>query len=202
MAYKLEDNSSQSSNDLPICPVCTDFLVDPYPLPCGHSFCGPAKSCLKLLQRPSDMVKCAICKKKHRLNINELKPLYGIREHLQQCSSQIDEYKKEIEELKQKVKTVQNQQSFEPPICSQKLCKNGASFWCKECELGICDDCLEADHDKHSVVSFKKHLRCEVEKKLTRVRSSAFYEKRGIVCHLCSLVQLKHVIDHTSTLQV
>ena len=113
------------------------------------------------------------------MNIEDVKPLFGIREHLEGYSSEIGAYQKEIDELRKKMEDLQNASSFKPPVCSQCLCDNSVSFWCKECEKEMCDDCLETHHDKHSVVAIKKHLRREVEKKLSKVSLKENYTKTG-----------------------
>ena len=165
-------SKNQTSNEVLICAICTDIKTDPRALLCGHSYCGPPKTCLEILQRPTGLLRCAICNAEHQLNLEDLKPLYGIREHLEEYSSQISAYQKEIGEHRQKIEKLQKSRLFEPPVCSNSICEKIIIFWCKDCEVEICDDCLEKDHDKHSVAAFEKNLRREVAKKLGKFSTS------------------------------
>ena len=169
----------EANNDGLNCSVCTDIIVDPRALPCGHSYCGPPKMCLKALQKPGGVLRCAICSTEYNRRTEDLKPLYGIREHLEGYSSEISAYQKEIEQLRSKMDNLRKKLSFKPPVCSHTLCENLVSFWCKECEVESCDDCLEARHDKHSVVGYKKHLRRKVEMKLLKIAEAEDYKTRG-----------------------
>ena len=78
-----------TSRDLkPIeCPICTEPLIDPRALLCGHSYCGPLKDCLKGVQKEDGGLKCAVCLEESDQDVSELKPLFGIREFLEQSTS-------------------------------------------------------------------------------------------------------------------
>ena len=97
-------SSSQATNDGLECSICADNLLDPRALPCGHSYCGPPRTCLSALQKPGDVLKCAICCKEYIIKISDMKPLYGIREHLESYSNEINAYKNKIQDLEQKMK--------------------------------------------------------------------------------------------------
>ena len=88
----------QAESDAPNCSICTELLVDP----CGHSFCGSSKNCLGALKKPGGLLKCAICSTEYRMNIEDVKLLFGIGEHLEGYSSEIGAYQKEIDELRKK----------------------------------------------------------------------------------------------------
>ena len=127
------------------CPVCHDPLLDPRALPCGHSYCPTPKNCLNYLQNNPGILTCSICRAEHRISISSLKPLYGIRDVLQ---------------------TANQGPLFKPPNCDNIFCSKVVSFWCKNCKTAICEDCLEANHGSHLIVSFKTYLKREVKQKM------------------------------------
>ena len=127
------------------CPVCHDPLLDPRVLPCGHSYCPPSKPCLKFLQKDPGVLTCSICRAEHRILISSLKPLFEIRDVLQKAHQG---------------------PLFKPPKCDHNLCSELVSFWCKNCQIPICEDCLEAKHENHPILSFKTCLKRKLKEKL------------------------------------
>ena len=120
------------------CVICNENLLDPRPLPCGHSYCGPPRLCLTGLKSSTGGICCAICRMDHDLKPGDIKPLYGIRE----CFSS---------------------KSTTPDIpCSAHTSKE-CTFWCNDCETMICVDCTEDEHDGHFMRNLKKHLISKVE---------------------------------------
>ena len=120
------------------CVICNESLVDPRALPCGHSYCGPPRPCLSGLKGLTGGICCAICRVDHDLEPEDIKPLYGIRDYL----------------LKKQTN---------PNIpCSTHRGKE-CSFWYLDCELMICFECTENEHDCHFVRNLKKHLIAKVE---------------------------------------
>ena len=78
MAETLADyNSDEQGLD---CVVCHEAYRDPRALPCGHSYCGPPRVCLKSLEIERNKMTCAICRSNFDLNAEDIKPLYGIRD--------------------------------------------------------------------------------------------------------------------------
>ena len=120
------------------CVICSENLLDPRALPCGHSYCGPPRPCLTGLKSSLGGLCCAICRVDHDLKPEDIKPLYGIRE----CFSS---------------------KSTTPDIpCSAHTSKE-CTFWCNDCETMICVDCTEDEHDGHFMRNLKKHLISKVE---------------------------------------
>ena len=120
------------------CVICNESLADPRALPCGHSFCGPPRPCLSGLKGLTGGLNCAICRVDHDLEPEDIKPLYGIRDYLLKKAST-------------------------PDIpCSAHTSKE-CTFWCYHCELMICNDCTEDEHDGHFVRSLKKYLIAKVQ---------------------------------------
>ena len=146
------------TSTLPECVICTDVLDDPRQLSCGHSYCGPSKQCLKALLTDRKFLKCAICGVFHEQRIEDLKPMYGIREYL--------EAQKKIFE-----KTTLPKKEFVSKIL---ICKthseNEAKFWCTNCEELICSDCLTSEkHLSHQFNVFEANKRLIVAKKLEKL---------------------------------
>ena len=137
-----------SSADSLECAICNENLLDPRPLPCGHSFCGPPRRCLSSLENELYGLRCAVCRKDHNLRADEIKPLYGIRDYIQ-GSSKLD-----------------TNEIFRLP-CSVHP-KKDYTFWCSNCMVMVCDDCIEEMHDDHSIRRLKKYLMGKIESELAK----------------------------------
>ena len=136
----------QSIVKLPECSICTDVIEDPRHLPCGHSYCGPPKTCLDMLQS-EDMLICALCKEEHKINISDLKPMYGLREFL-----------KEQKETTQGLPTIVSTTSQDRFSCFVHP-NTPVTLWCKVCQETMCANCVEFDkHSEHQFVPFAKNL--------------------------------------------
>ena len=123
------------------CAICNETLEDPRPLPCGHSYCGPPRNCLKSMENSEGLLVCAICREEHSLKVENIKPLYGIRDYLQR-----DDGKLVSNEL----------------VCSSHQSKE-CSLWCRDCDTMICGTCFENDHDGHITRSLKRSLQEKVQ---------------------------------------
>ena len=140
------------SSGLPKCCICTDSLDDPRQLPCGHCYCGPHKTCLEFL-KVEGIYKCAICKYDHQINIAELKPLYGVRDFLQNQQNAIQD------------------DSIDGAFmlfCNYHPEKQ-VKFWCTNCENSMCVECTDCDiHSDHLFISFSKNFKRITESQLKR----------------------------------
>ncbi|XP_075251353.1 uncharacterized protein LOC142343866 [Convolutriloba macropyga] len=186
--------SSSVSTSQPVdvldCSICAETLSDPRVLPCGHSFCGPPKPCLNSMQRAKSII-CALCNKTHKIQLSDLKPLFGIRDF-------IERYQARNETENEPVVRPKTVQEFCPPECDEG-CRNLTSFWCKSCSKRVCEDCLEDIHDKHSVQSYKKYIRESVKKKYGDFVAiqTEFGEKTTDILNQMTtkLAQMYHVIS-------
>ncbi|XP_063714657.1 E3 ubiquitin-protein ligase TRIM34-like [Symsagittifera roscoffensis] len=141
----------QSSSKLPECSICTDIMDDPRQLPCGHSYCGPPKTCLDAL-KSDNRLKCALCKDEYTIEISDLKPMYGMRELLKEL--------KQAEEEKMLKKTADR-------FCCFEHLNNPVSLWCKTCRQIMCAKCVECEkHFDHEVVSFTRNLRSIIKEQV------------------------------------
>ena len=141
------------------CVICSSRLVDPRPLPCGHSYCGPQRPCLKSLDNGAGGLRCAICREEHKLKAEKIKPLYGIRDFIQ-CASTLEEKTTKL---------------YLP--CSTHQDKN-CTKWCMKCDVMICEDCFGGEHDGHLVRMLKKYLVDKVESKFGKPWSEGLSQYR------------------------
>ncbi|XP_063724144.1 uncharacterized protein LOC134851819 [Symsagittifera roscoffensis] len=132
--------SAKLASNLPVCVICTDVISDPRQLPCGHSYCGPPKTCLEA-QKIGSRLKCSLCKKEHILQISDLKPMYGLREF--------------IEEQKEVTKVIKGDR-----LCCFLHPNSPVTLWCKICLETMCANCVELEkHSDHNFVPFSINLR-------------------------------------------
>ena len=125
------------------CVICSENIVDPRALPCGHSYCGPPRLCLNSMINAMDGLCCAVCRTDHDLKPKDIKPLYGIRDCFLANSNSQTETGPDV-------------------FCTEHKDKE-CSFWCIECEVMICAACTEDQHDCHPVRNLKKYLVEKVE---------------------------------------
>ena len=136
----------QSIVKLPECSICTDVIEDPRHLPCGHSYCGPPKTCLDMLQSEGILI-CALCKEEHKINISDLKPMYGLREFL-----------RNQKETSEGLPTIVSSTSQKRLHCFVHP-NTPVTLWCKVCQETMCANCVEFDkHSEHQFVPFAKNL--------------------------------------------
>ena len=117
------------------CVICNENLIDPRPLPCGHSYCGPPRLCLNSIENSAGGLRCAVCRTDHDLKPEEIKPLYGIREYLE---GSYGSKKKKL-----------------PVIPCTVHKKEECTFWCMQYNVTICVECTEHQHDEHAIRNLK-----------------------------------------------
>ena len=128
--------------EFPKCAICLVDVEDPRALPCGHSFCGPSRGCLNSLDIREGL-RCAVCRVVHpQVTIEALKPLYGIRDFLQ-------------------VQALRTHKKVHLP-CFMHTAEE-CTFWCTECNIMICEKCIDEDHDNHSMRKLRKHFVDKIE---------------------------------------
>ena len=94
------------------------------------------------MERQSGL-KCAVCNETFNLKLPQLKPLVGIRDFLQQSTSNTTD-----------------------DISFDVMCKNHGDekvmFWCLFCQEKVFQKCFDAEHQSHPLINFRKHLREKV----------------------------------------
>ena len=121
------------------CSICQEVLLDPRPLPCGHSYCGPPRTCLVTMENGDVSITCAICRSDFNLRAADIKPLYGIRELFNGTEQSLQTGKL-------------------GGIGCGKHSGMQCNLWCIECKVNVCDLCFQDDHDEHPVRNLRKHL--------------------------------------------
>ena len=129
-------------SDLLQCSICHETLVDPRALPCGHSFCGPPRTCLDFIKHNNNLAsKCAECNQVFPVKVNELKPLFKIRDALGRLA-------------------VAENNCAQGADCNH----NDVKMWCKDCSVKLCLPCVEENHVDHNLKSYIAILREKARK--------------------------------------
>ncbi|XP_075254602.1 uncharacterized protein LOC142346008 [Convolutriloba macropyga] len=144
------------------CSICTDFMQDPRQLPCGHCYCGPPKTCLNTMQH-EDTLRCALCGVESRVPIANLKPMYGIREYLQEQMNASNRL------LNGGSSGAHNDSETSIIFCQEHQNTEG-KYWCKSCESLICNKCIDQGtiHDDHNFVKFLPNIKIIVDEQLQK----------------------------------
>ncbi|XP_063728404.1 tripartite motif-containing protein 59-like [Symsagittifera roscoffensis] len=151
--------SSRLSESLQ-CSICYDMFVDPRVLPCGHSFCGPPKSCLEGVKyNNGEASKCAVCNQIFGVKVSELKPLYGFREALETLRAG-------------KLRDANVDANDDELDCdsASSLCHHALmniKMWCNDCQVKLCLPCVDRHHSDHALKSYKAVLREQAQQTLS-----------------------------------
>ena len=140
------------------CPICIDGFVDPRALPCGHCYCGPPRTCLKAVKTETGGALCSVCKREFDLNVNELGPLFGIRDLFLGPSTS-------------KMSSKNDKHAY----CSEHY-GNVILFWCKSCTEKACPKCFDLRHQSHHLTSYRCYLH-EVAKPLLEEVKPLYHDK-------------------------
>ena len=121
------------------CSICTETLVDPRALHCGHSYCGPPKNCLDYIKHNNGQAsKCAVCSKVFQVKVSDLNPLYGIRDAIG-------------------VLSIDNNGVKMGEVCAHAAAD--MKMWCKDCCTPLCSSCVDNYHSEHNLRSYKSVLK-------------------------------------------
>ena len=159
------------------CPLCEEQFSEnnePKVLQCQHTFC---KSCLEgwLRQHSEGALTCPNCRRRTECPNNNI-----------DCLPSNLAYKKLIDILK----TYRKNEDQEETFC--ELHKEKVKFYCEQCEICICSECVVMDHrdrNFHNVISLEegaKKQKAKIERKIGELSANSsrlkifasFLEKR------------------------
>ena len=142
------------------CSVCSEIFSDPQVLPCGHLFCGPPKNCLTNLCNGEGYVKCAICNILHKIDVDDLSPLYGTRDAIENIGKLNLPISNDLSDHK-------NAPEKYPPYSEHS--KTDCEFWCNDCREAVCHKCIDDDHRDCNLRMMKYALSSLVNEALERL---------------------------------
>ncbi|XP_078581862.1 tripartite motif-containing protein 2-like [Branchiostoma floridae x Branchiostoma japonicum] len=125
------------------CSICLELFTRPKVLPCGHTFC---QDCLQDLASRRVPLQCPNCRQQVRLppkgvtGLPDSHIIANMCERLEQQTSLSGETREQPQSG--------NRCSFHP---SEVL-----KVYCKQCQIPVCDQCLEQAHDDHRTTTIKK----------------------------------------------
>ncbi|CAH1261580.1 TRIM3 [Branchiostoma lanceolatum] len=125
------------------CSICLELFNRPKVLSCGHIFC---QDCLQDLASRRVPFQCPNCRQQVRLPTQGVAGLLdshiiaNMCERLQQQTSLAGETKEQAQSG--------NRCSFHP--------SDVLKVYCKQCQIPVCEQCLEEDHDDHRTTTIKK----------------------------------------------
>ncbi|XP_019647744.1 PREDICTED: tripartite motif-containing protein 2-like [Branchiostoma belcheri] len=125
------------------CSVCLELFTRPKVLPCGHTFC---QDCLQKLSGKEGTFQCPTCRLQVKL------PSKGVAGLADSCI------------VANMCERLQNQARLTEGVREQPQSRNRCSLhpfedikvYCKECQIPVCEQCLEEAHDDHRTTTIKK----------------------------------------------
>ena len=179
------------------CPICKEILTDPRMLPCGHVFCGhQSANCLLKMRLLTDSstsiptssstgrvnIKCALCSTVHKIYIDNLSPIYGIRDFLENI-------RKDSSSIGSQKKSRHNNCEFHTGF--------QVEFLCLRCKLEICKLCFEEKHSWHPIKlksSIDQQILCKKisETDLTEIEKRC---KEGLKRSELKIAELKEKLE-------
>ena len=69
------------------CVTCNEVLINPRPLFCGHSYCGPRREYLETITNDNGGLRCAVCLVEHDMETCDTNTLYEIPDFYKEVQS-------------------------------------------------------------------------------------------------------------------
>ncbi|XP_078661418.1 tripartite motif-containing protein 2-like [Branchiostoma floridae x Branchiostoma belcheri] len=126
------------------CSICLELFTRPKVLPCQHTFC---QDCLQDHAGRGGTFQCPICRRQVRL---PRQGVAGLPDNLMAANM--------CERFQQQATLsgeTREQQSQSANRCSSHPSEDLKVF-CTQCQVRVCDQCLEETHDGHGTTSLKK----------------------------------------------
>ncbi|XP_078585982.1 uncharacterized protein LOC144867779 [Branchiostoma floridae x Branchiostoma japonicum] len=125
------------------CSICLELFTRPKVLPCQHTFC---QDCLQDHAGRGGAFQCPNCRQQVRL---PRQGVAGLPDNLMAANM---------------CERLQNQATLSEETREQPQSGNRCSFhpsevlkvYCKQCQIPVCDQCLEGAHDGHGTTTIKK----------------------------------------------
>ncbi|XP_078666701.1 tripartite motif-containing protein 3-like [Branchiostoma floridae x Branchiostoma belcheri] len=137
MAAASSSLGTQIQEDL-TCSICLGLFSRPKVLPCQHTFC---QDCLQHLTVGQTTFQCPVCRKQVR------KPPEGIQAFPNNLL--VTSLQTRIQE--DDMKKVELKKDLCPLHPSEEI-----KLYCEECDVPVCNECLDNKHSSHSTISLKK----------------------------------------------
>ncbi|XP_035658558.1 tripartite motif-containing protein 2-like [Branchiostoma floridae] len=127
------------------CSICLELFTRPKVLPCGHTFC---QDCLQDLASRQVPLQCPCCRRQVRLpphgqgvaGLPDSHIIANMCGRLRQQTSLSGETREQPQSG--------NRCSFHPSTVLK--------LYCKQCQVPVCEQCLEEAHDDHRTTTIKK----------------------------------------------
>ncbi|XP_078575616.1 uncharacterized protein LOC144861533 [Branchiostoma floridae x Branchiostoma japonicum] len=151
------------------CSICLELFTRPKVLPCQHTFC---QDCLQDHAGRGGAFQCPNCRQQVRM---PRKGVAGLPDsHI--VASLCERLQNQARMLEEPQSGVQNRCSFHP---SEEV-----KLYCNQCNVPVCNECLDEIHTDHGTMSLKKALeerRAPVQDLIT--------EGRNILDRYCSFLK-------------
>ncbi|XP_066283744.1 tripartite motif-containing protein 2-like [Branchiostoma lanceolatum] len=139
----VSSNLGEQIRDELSCSICLELFTRPKVLPCQHTFC---QDCLQELARKDETFQCPNC----RLQVSL--PSEGVEGFPDSCF------------MANMCERLQNKATLTEKTSEQPLSENRCSLhpseelkvYCKQCQIPVCEQCLEGAHDDHRITTIKK----------------------------------------------
>eukprot|EP00058_Branchiostoma_floridae_P012615 XP_002598103.1 hypothetical protein BRAFLDRAFT_85679 [Branchiostoma floridae] len=129
------------------CSICLEPYTRPKVLPCQHTFC---QDCLQEFTGRGGAFQCPNCRQQVTLPSKGVAGLPDSHDHINIIANMFERLQQQtsLSEETREQPQPGNRCSFHP---SEVL-----KVYCKQCEVPVCDQCLEQTHDDHRTTTIKK----------------------------------------------